>query len=294
MPYYAKRRTYTRTANRRRTTRYRTQRYAGRKRYNRRNRNSRYRVTNVRIPNTIQPDYTLVRFKDRNGITFPTGTLPAAAGEQSFSYVYITGNDLYDAFSNVATADTVRPTGFMNWMTFYESFIVHKSSIRVTPISTIGSTSKYLPFEMTIVPVTEIITDGIDQITPVEQAYARSRIFSGNLSNRDTSEQATTAGAPGQMVLSNVWNSMMTKKILGIKDLSDDPDVKGANDASPSIRFFYLVYIQSMIPWDGTGTAANLQLDPIVANVDIFYKAQLLDRKTVYDRVDPIPPPSSA
>lgn len=276
MPYGRKlRRNYGRKVKRF----FRKGRSSARKSYTRSRKFSR---TKVRIPTRVLPDYTLVKMKASTNITTSAGTTPGV-GTYSYSNFQCCGNDIFDPFQ---TFSIDQPNGFDQWMAFYKSFIVHKSSIKVTPIywvtDPLSSGGPIMPFQLTIVP----ITGGSAYPPPLTTAYSelpysKSKIFTGTMPVSNGTAPAPSPN-PGQLYMPGLVNSMMTKKILGYKDLSDVADVRGTATSSPLALFNYFVLIRSMVPGSGA-TLTNYRLSPIGFRVDMYFKCQLLDRLNVPD-----------
>lgn len=253
-------------------------------RFNRRS--NKYRNTRVRIPNRIMPDYTLVRLKDSITYITPVGTTPTAVGELSTINFNIAGNDLFDAFDSLGTPyDDSQPTGFDQWMAFYNNFIVHKSSIAITPLfwnTTVFPAAGNPPYQITITPVTVsgLTSSNIDFD---EQPYAKYRIYNQLLALRSSSGYALQQ--TGQQSPPKVFNSMMTKKMLGVKDLSDYSDVRGTSTTSPVDLWYWNVEIKSLVPAPTTTIASAIQ--QMGVRIDISYKVQLMDRNTIPESDEP-------
>ena len=266
----------------RRTTR---RRGATRRRYSRSSVQARRR-TRIRIPGYIQPDYTLVRLKDRNVFNTVGGTVPEEAGQVSVIDFIIHGSDLYNAFALIPGAYKSKPSGFNQWMSFYNNFVVHKSGISITPLGTItpsGQTPRSLPYLLTVTPVS-ISTLTSATVSFEEQPYAKSRTYNGGLPFNSVGAISSPSPANvGQQSLVSVYNSVMTKKIMGVKDISDDDTYRGSRDGSPADMFYWQVTIESLIPWDGTSPVANYTLPQYIIQVRMYYKAQLLDRTPIPD-----------
>lgn len=289
MAIYRRRRTYGRPALGRRRRAVRSRRAT---RPYRRSAPMRTRRTRVRIPGYVQPDYTLVRMKDRNVFTTSAGTVPTVAGHTSSIDFQIHGSDIFDAFALIPSALSTQPTGFNQWMTFYNRFLVHRSGIQVTPIAIkpTDSAPTQLPFMIIITPVT-INTLTSSNVSFEEQPYSRAKTYSGGQAFVSGVSAPSSVSSPGQQRLVSVSNSIMTKKIAGVKDLSDDDNYKGSATASPNDMFYWQVSIVSLVPWDGVSPVANYTLDPYIIQARMFYSVQLLDRNTIPDSgVDPEEP----
>ena len=196
--------------------------------------NSKYRRTKVRIPSRVIPDYTLVKLKLSSTIELPAGTTPAI-GTYSYSFFQALGNDLFDPLLSLSVD---QPNGFDQWMSFYRNFIVHKSSIKVTPIywntDAVLDGGPVMPFQLIIVPMSGTPLTPTPLTTDYsELPYAKARIYSGALPTSNGTTPSLT-NSPGQQSLIPLTNSMMTKKILGYKDLSDVSEVRGSSTASPN------------------------------------------------------------
>lgn len=282
MPYgrRASRKVYRRRFFRGRKT-YGTKSYMGRKVYKKK-----YRQTRVKIPTRIMPDYTLVRMKDSITYLTTTGTSAGANYSSRINFT-ISGSDIYAPFDLLGTPyDKYQPTGFSQWMAFYNNFLVHKSSIRITPIywhhTGAAGTTAAQPFQITITPVTVDTLTASSQVEFDEQPYAKYKIYNGILLE-------TGSGATGNPVSTGsqtppyVYNSMMTKKMLGYKDLSDVPAVKGTSTTSPGTQFYWNVEIRSMVPNFAPNASNTLPLPQLGVRIDIYYKVQLSDRNAIPD-----------
>lgn len=266
----------------RRTTR---RRVATRRRYSRSSVSARSR-TRIRIPGYIQPDYTLVKMKDRNVFNTVGGTVPEVAGQVSVIDFIIHGSDLFNAFALIPSAYKTKPSGFNQWMSFYNNFVVHKSGISITPLGVKlpqGRSQMSLPYLLTITPVS-VSTLTSATVSFEEQPYAKSRTYNGLLPfNSVGSVTPPTPGNVGQQSLISVYNSIMTKKIMGVKDISDDDTYRGSRDESPNDMFYWQVTIESLIPWDGESNVANYTLPQFIIQARMYYRAQLLDRTPIPD-----------
>ena len=81
---------------------------------------------------------------------------------------------------------------------------------------------------------------------------------------------------------------MMTKKMLGIKNLTDYGDVQGTAAASPSEVFYWNIEVRSLIQRPaGSASGAGYQLAKLDLKIDIFYKCHFLDRNTGLDTTNP-------
>lgn len=259
--------------------------------HSRRGKSSAYRRTKVKIPTRIMPDYTLVKMKDTRVILLDPGQLPQA-GSYSVSNTYISGNDIYNAWQG-ANAQPLegQPSGFSQWAAFYRNFIVHKSSLKVTPLYWVTSptTDAPLPFQLTVTPVDANNLTTFDTSFD-EQPYSRFKMFNGVL----LGTSSTTVDAPpntGTQTFQSVINSMMTKKILGYKTLSDVPEVQGQMDTgttiddtkSPVNEFYWNIECKSLVLQPPGGTSFDYSLSGLAVKVDIYYKVQLLNRRNVLD-----------
>lgn len=245
-------------------------------------RNNKFRRTKVRIPNRIMPDYTLVKMKDSILYITGPGDTPGAVGAQSTINFNIAGNDLFEAFDTLgAPYDDSQPTGFDQWMAFYNNFIVHKSSISIEPMfwdTSDGATTGQPPYQITITPVT---VQGLTSATIDfdEQPYCKYRIYNSALALRSPGGPSGSAFTTGQQSPPRVFNSMMTKKVLGVKDLSDYSGVRGTSSASPSELWYWNVEIKSLMP--AAAATSAYALTSMGLKIDINYKVQLLDRNTI-------------
>lgn len=267
------------------------------KAYNSYNRNSgnnyKYRRTKVKLPTRMMPDYTLVKLKDSRVIILDPGQIPQP-GNYSVTNTYISGSDIYNGFFGASgVSPSSQPTGFDQWAAFYRNFIVHKSSVRVTPLYFLddGGDETPQPFQLTVTPV------DVNNITTFatsfdEQPYSKFRIYNGVL----PTASATTVQIfnTGNQTMRGVYNSMMTKKILGYKDLVDVGEVQGVMDtgalvdpnSSPSEMFYWNIEVKSLVLAPPGAPVPDYAIRGIAVKVDIYYKVQLLNRKTVIDSGD--------
>lgn len=243
---------------------------------------NRYRRTKVSIPNRIISDLTFVKLKDSLVYITPQGTTPLV-DEVSYINFYVSGSDIYDwALSLGPPYNDTQPTGFNEWMQFYGRFIVHKSSIRVTPLfwnNTSGGTTP--PFQITVTPVT-VTTLSSATLQFDEQPYARFKINNAVLPLRSATTGSITAANTGSQQPMFVYNSMMTKKMLGVKDLVDEPDVQGTVNNSPDTQFYWNIEIKSLAP---AGASTIPFMMPMGLKIDTYYKVQFLDRLNIQQSV---------
>lgn len=249
--------------------------------------NNKYRRTKVKVPTRVLPDYTLVKLKCSSTFEIPAGSTPGV-GTYSFSQATAIGNDIFDPFG---TLSVDQPNGFDQWMAFYRNFIVHKSSIKVTPmywnVDAVVDGGPIMPFQLSIVPYsTSAGFPSPGTSDPSELPYAKSKLYSGVFpQTTGVAPQYIAASTPGQQAMVGLVNSMMTKKILGYKDLSDVETVRGSATASPAETFSYAIICKSTIP--GAGAAlTNFRLSPLGIRVDMYFKCQLLNRVDVPDSVN--------
>lgn len=249
--------------------------------------NRKYSRTKVKIPTRVLPDYTLVKMKVSSIFETAAGSTP---GVGTYSSIFFTayGNDIFDPFNSFSVA---QPNGFDQWMAFYKNFIVHKSSIKVTPMywntDAIVDGGPVMPFQLIITPFNG--TNSFPSITTTDYAefpYTKTKLYSGALPLSNGTLPSLT-NSPGQQAMVGLTNSMMTKKILGYKDLSDVDSVRGTLTSSPSEMFSYVCVIKSMVPGAGA-TLTNYRLSPIGVRVDMYFKCQLLNRNLVPDSEGPV------
>jgi len=254
--------------------------------------NNKYRRTKVRLPTRIMPDYTLVKMKDTRLLILDQGDLPSD-GTYSSTNEYISGSDIYNCWRDAVGDAPGQPTGFDQWAAFYKNFIVHKSSIRVTPLYWIlnsSGTQRQQPFQITVTPVDVSATGLSFDVSFDEQPYSKFRMYNAPMSfATDTNITATQTGT---QTIGSVYNSMMTKKILGYKDLSDVSDVYGVMDPgatvvagnSPAEQFYWNIEVKSLILSPGGDPVPEaFRLPSMVLKVDMYYKVQLLNRRTIID-----------
>lgn len=254
--------------------------------------NSKYRRTKVKVPTRVLPDYTLVKMKDSRLIILDAGQVPQPEN-YSVSNTFISGNDMYNCWQQSIGQPTLsQPTGFDQWAAFYRNFIVHKSSIRVTPIYFIddGTDATPQPFQLTITPVDSTNLQTF-QTSFDEQPYSKFRIYNGVLPT--ASSTTVQIFNTGNQTMRSVYNSMMTKKILGYKDLSDVNEVQGPMYVDttltlqgPDEQFYWNIEAKSLVLAPTGAPLPEYALRSLAVKVDIYYKAQLLNRRSVVDSGD--------
>lgn len=262
--------------------------------YNSRNRyNNKYRRTKVRLPTRIMPDYTLVKLKDTRIISLDFGNNPTD-GTYSVSNTYISGSDIYNAWQIPVGEQPTQPTGFDQWAGFYGNFIVHKSSVRVTPlywtVNTIGGGQQTQAFQLTVTPV-DATNLSTFSTSFDEQPYSRFKMYNGLLQSVTSAGVLNVPQNTGTQNFQSVINSMMTKKILGYKDLSDVPDVQGLMEVTPTVvaanspgtQFYWNIEAKSLVLAPAGSTTSNYILPSLSLKVDIYYKVQLLNRRSILD-----------
>ncbi len=219
------------------------------------------------------PDYTLVKLKDRHTLTFSGFT---EVNGKLVAYTMVRGNDMYDAFNKTISNQITRPTGFNQWMSMYDQFIVHQTGLKITPIAykTGDSDSlEHYPFRLVVVPFDQQTFD-TSSMDPTELAYSRSKVYNGNslpivgvtgniLSNADA----------GNTSIRGVFNRMSTKKILGYKDLADVTELRGTQTTAPSQLWSWIVYVETLIP-----VLASPPDYTMILEAQIYYKSQFLAR----------------
>lgn len=255
-------------------------------------RSSSSRKTTFRGPrarNALIQDTAFIKHRLFDIIDCGGGSVPVTAGEYSVIKIYISGNDLTNAFG-AFSADT--PAGMLQYSGFYQNNIVHASSLLVTPVSIFqgagGAVNNIqLPYQLTVVPFD---TNGASSNVPFdEQPYAKSKIFHpiGSL-GVGTSNSAQGYGN----FMSSLYNTMMTKKILGVKDLADNTDywsnVTGGY-ASPISQWYWGIEIKSLVPLTTAAAAAGgvalypFTLGEFQIRLEEIFKTQYLNRVPVID-----------
>lgn len=254
---------------RRKTSRFARKAF-GRPRFNK------YRRSRVKIPTRGIADYSLVKLKDAVVINTDVGEVPTV-GDVSYINMIVSGSDLFNAFG---TGN--QPTGFDQWMGFYDKFIVHKSSIKVTPVywNGVPTDGHPAPFQICITPITvNTLTSATIQFD--EQPYAKTKIYNGSMAIVNNSNAPAPVNTGSQQIPS-IYNSMMTKKMLGVKDLSDEDDVKGTDTESPDTQFYWMIEIKSLAALPPSpATPANFQLASLGLKIEMYYKCQFLDRASI-------------
>lgn len=243
--------------------RFARRRFARKPKRSYRKRNSRFRsrfsrrrgMTSMKSRTTVAPDtaFTKLKFYDslyRNGPMAPNATLAA----NFVSGRIIRGNDLYDPLS---TSGTNQPTGFDQWCTqtgLYNQFVVHGCKIRYEFINL--STTAAL--DISVYPLMEgnaVITG----ISGPNQPYV-------------TNALCGTGSGQNKVVIKKF---MKTKKMVGIKDLSDFTGVRGQYNALPQLEYI----------WDWASDVALVGSDitspSYIVKREVTYYVQFLTRPTV-------------
>lgn len=272
-----------RYGSKRSTRRYGSKRYRSKSRYGSKKYPAKARRTTLKVDRLLR-DTTLVKFHDYNTFVTVEPSLPSGGAPTSYVNFYLSASDLYYAFGPYAPNS--RPTGFNEWMAFYNNFLVHESFIKITPIcyyqpneATVADYSG--SFELTVLPVT-VNTLTTATVTFSEQPYAKTKIFNGMPTISSTGTYTLSAT---QNYLGSITNCVKNKKMLGYGRLSDVPALFGTSTSSPAEQVYWMVEIRANPFWLSTSSvpAADLQMPPIMLRVDLWSKAQLRDRKLIPD-----------
>jgi len=284
MPY--RRYSRKRTPRRKRTFR-KSYRKSGR-------RTSRYRKTVTKIRGNIFADTTLVNLNAKDTLNLGYGSTPGI-GQYSQIDVYITPMVVGQPFGGFSTD---YPTGVTTYGQFYENAIVHSSFVKIFPIAvtvdatalTIPSTNPNLPYQITIYPVQ---VDGLSPpptfvLEPDEQPYQKTKLFNGSSMQVGTTDDAIVSYSlqEGNNVKSYVSNSMMTKKMLGYKDLADVTEVRCPLAGGQSIvdtlpQWIWGINVTSLLPLPAGATPADYTLGDFSVRCESWQKCQLVDRKQI-------------
>lgn len=256
----------------------------------------RVRPTSLTIPNrglSICPDTLFCKLRVTDVIDLAGGSIPAAAGEPSIIRAYLNVGDLTNP---LGTFSTDQPCGVEEWGQFYNQYVIHKSSILVTPITITQNvdgtpTDNYaLPYQITVTPIVDPTVTALNPQYPMdEQPYARNRQFNNPASIINSQATFNIYNAQfGNNTKQSVFNSMMTKKIRGIKDLTDDVDSRGVIPAPTSAAFAYYwcIEVKSLIPWDGVSSVTGYVLSDFAVRVTEIFNVQFLNRIAVEDTVE--------
>lgn len=241
-----------------------------------------------RVRNAIMADTLFAPLRVIQTILTSVGSTPSAAGQYSKIQLFLAGNDITDPFLAFG-ADT--PVGMAQYANFYRNNIVHSSSLQVTPLvinslTTNPVTNSALPYQITVVPMTSTAT----ALIPMdEQPYARTKQF--NVGDQSTGVGLDTytglSAQAGNDFKASVYNVMMTKKMLGYKNLADEKTtwstVTTGSLSSPSAPWYWCIEIKSLIPWDGTTVTASVTLGKFQLRVQERFKTQFLNRYQLLD-----------
>lgn len=190
----------------------RKRRLRRKRRYKRKRNRRNIRSVIVRGPSAF-PDKVYVRLRYTNSIAL------AFAG---LNDIVFSGNNLESPDLQAATE---QPRGFREWMSVYDKFKVHKSSIVIDVLNLDNS----LAFDSVVVPhiiASPTITDTEDAR---EQPYAKSK----RIAPRGSGSYKT------------IRNNMKTKVIYGHKFIDDD--YAGNVSTPPLNQWFWTFYYQNLV-----------------------------------------------
>lgn len=237
----------------------------------------------------VMSDTTFVKMRVKDTLNVGSGSVPVVAGEYSFIRFWLRGNDITNPFTSFSN-DT--PAGRDQWATFYQNAIVHKSGLSITPVTMLATSDEggltsntSLPYQITIVPMDNDTASSAGYPLD-EQPYSKTRMFN----SYGTAGPITNAvnAQYGNNVKSSVYNSMMTKKILGYKDLADVDEVRCNLAATPPTgvptnEFYWAVEIKSLIPWDGVTPTPTFTLPEFYVRAAEYFNVQFLNRLPIFD-----------
>lgn len=245
----------------------------------------------------VIPDTLFTKLRNIDVLSFAGGSVPAVAGESSIIRVYLNAGNLTAPFAPFSTDS---PIGLEQWQQFYLQYVIHKSSLAVTPVtvsSTFGVSNGLLPYQITIVPLSDDQATALDNDYPFdEQPYSRNRQF-----NAIGTLITSLAGPPlediynaqyGNNTKSSVYNTMMTKKMRVLTNLVDDVDSRGTlsnpittppNTPSPANTYIWAIEVKSLVPWDGVSPVDSFTLGNFQARVTMVHNVQFIRRVPVLD-----------
>lgn len=214
------------------------------RKFNRRNKKRRFRnrkkkTTSMVIRGSpIIPDRTFVRLK----YFIESKSLCSA---QPARQLLMSGNGAYDP--EVALGGH-SPMGYDQWAQLYQNYRVHKSKITIIPTNTdVAFNWSLTPSTITGVPETTALAK--------ESAYTRYK----------------TVGSLAQYRFAGISNSMMSKKLIGLKSISQLPEMQAGVGAVPQGEWFWVLNISS-------GTGGNLNL---FGSVYVEYWVEFFNRKEI-------------
>ena len=249
--------------------RYGRRRFARKPKRTYRKRNSRFRsrfsrrrgITSMRSRTTVAPDtaYTKLKMYDLSYRTAPMAPEIVLADNYNSGRI-IRANDIYDP---KYVSGAIQPTGFDQWCTqtgLYNQFIVHGCKIRYEFVN-LSSTSA---LNISVYPVLESNTQ-ITGISGPNQPYVTNALCgSGSGQNKVV-----------------IKKFMKTKKMFGIKDLSDNANVRGSFSGGPTSN--YVWNWASDVSLAGSDTASP----QYIVKRELTYYVQFLTRPTVVDSAAP-------
>lgn len=241
-----------------------------------------------RVRNAIMADTLFAPMRAISTITTGVGSTPTVAIPYSKIQLFLPGNDVTDPFGSFGTDS---PVGMAQYANFYRNNIVHSSGLQVTPLvvnslTTDPVTNSALPYQITVVPMTSTATSLIPMD---EQPYARTKQF--NVGDQSTGVGISTytglSAQAGNDFKASVYNSMMTKKMLGYNNLSDEKTtwstITTGSLSSPSAPWYWCIEIKSLIPWDGVTVTSSVTLGIFQLRLQSIMKTQFLNRYQLLD-----------
>lgn len=165
-------------------------------------------------------------------------------------YFTFNGNSAYDPENATGGG---QPVGFDQLIGLYDGFRVRGCKIVVKAIGVSGS---HAPTKILIIPTND--GNAITNFDSTEcQPYVRSSV---------------TAGYGGPLTV--IKNYISTRKILGIKDISNASQYAGSSSANPATLWFWIVAFQLLAGGSITALSVDYQLT---------YYTEFFDRKVLTD-----------
>lgn len=245
--------------------RYGRRRFARKPKRTYRKRNSRFRyrfsrkrgMTSMKSRVTVAPDtaYTKLKFYDslyRNSAMAPNAVLTSNYDSGRI----IRGNDLYDPLSN---SGTNQPTGFDQWCSqtgLYNQFVVHGCKIRYEFINLSATAALDI------------------SVYPVMESNATVTTISGPNQPYVTNALCGTGNGQNKVVIKKF---MKTKKMIGIRDLSDFEGIRGRYNGSPASPVNYIWNWAS----DVAPVGSDISSPSYIVKRELTYYVQFLTRPIV-------------
>lgn len=171
------------------------------------------------------------------------------SSSQSFDYAFLSGNG---PFKPVVASTTHQPMGWDQWSLLYNAYYVVSSRIRVVfSQATTAATSVYVG----IIPQVDLSVP-TNYTNLIEQPQSHWKAVGEDISGKS---------------IVTVTHAASTKKVLHIRDLSDNVNQVSAVTSNPTQLWYWLIFAKA----NGTETPGQ-----IIQQIEIEYNVVFLDPRT--------------